>query len=194
VVEFEGLVPGSDGNTTVFFIARDASQDEIVAASEGMLAIEELRHMTDRDTGTLFKMQVINETLARKFLERGATIRSLTIDAGTTTAVVELSESADVREFVEGLQRDVHGIELLARQPRTRTPDEGQRLQTAFEERLTPRQREVIQLAYRSGYFELPRVQSGTELSEALDISQSTFNYHLRGAERKLLGVVFDRA
>lgn len=191
-IEFEGVVPRGDGDTTVFFTARDVSPEKVMTAGEQSLAIEKLIHLAEQDTSSLFKARLANSTLASTFLERGAAIRSLHIDAGTATAVVELPETADVREFVEGLQRDVPDLDLLARRSRTRPPEAGQRLQTAFNQDLTPRQQEILQLAYRSGYFESPRVQTGKELSDALDLSQSTFNYHLRGGERKLLAVVFD--
>lgn len=169
-----------------------SSPDEMIDAGERSLVIKKVSHLAEQNGGFLFKAQLANSTLARRFLDRGATIRSLNIDAGTATAVVELPETADVREFVAGLKQDVPDCNLLARQSRTRSPDTEQRLQTAFDQRLTPRQQEILQLAYRSGYFESPRVQTGKELSDALDLSQSTFNYHLRGGERTLLAMVFD--
>ncbi|CQR52108.1 MULTISPECIES: helix-turn-helix domain-containing protein [Haloferax] len=42
-----------------------------------------------------------------------------------------------------------------------------------LEDRLTPRQLEVLQTAYESGYFESPRAQTGTDLAAVLDISQA---------------------
>ncbi|MHC3439104.1 bacterio-opsin activator domain-containing protein [Natrialbaceae archaeon A-gly3] len=194
VIEFEGLVSGADGETTVFFTARDVAPDEVAAAAEQSLAFEELIQLAERDDGHRFKTQVIDEPLAAGFLEGGGTIRSLTIDVERVTAVVALAETADIRGFIEGVKRDVPDLDLLARRSRRRLLDTTQHLQTAFEERLTPRQREILQLAYRSGYFESPRVQTGQELSEALDLSQSTFNHHLRGAERRIFEVVFGNA
>ena len=192
VIEFEGAVPRDDGDMTVFFTANDVSPDEVMAASEQSLVIKEVFPLAQQDTGSQFKARLANSTLASKFLEQGATIRSLTIDAGTATAVVELQEAADVREFIEGVKRHVPDLDLLARKSRARLPDTEQQLQTTFEQHLTPRQQEILQLAYRSGYFESPRVQTGKRLSDELDLSQSTFNYHLRGGERKLLAMVFD--
>ncbi|ARS88830.1 GAF domain-containing protein [Natrarchaeobaculum aegyptiacum] len=191
-IDFTGAVPRDDGDMTVFFTGRDVSPDEALTASEQSLTIKNLSLLAERDSASLFKARLPNSTLVGKFLERDVTIRSLNIDAGTATAVVELSEAVDVREFVEGVRGDIPDLDLLARRSRTRPPDTEQRLQTAFEQRLTPRQQEILQLAYRSGYFESPRVQTGKELSDALDLSQSTFNYHLRGGERELLTMVFD--
>jgi len=62
----------------------------------------------------------------------------------------------------------------------------------AIQERLTPRQHEVFSLASHSGFFESPRARTGAELADELGIAQSTFSYHLRGAQRALSGALFD--
>ncbi|WP_254532912.1 bacterio-opsin activator domain-containing protein [Natrinema gelatinilyticum] len=191
-IEFEGLVPGSDDEITVFFTATDIVSSELVAAGEESLAIDELHQLTDHDEGAMFKARLADSMLATHVLDRNATVRSLSIDAGTATTVIDLSESADVRRFVERIQDTVPDLELLGRRTRTHSLEMQHTLQGVFEDRLTPRQQEILQLAYRSGFFESPRVQTGKELSDALDLSQSTFNYHLRGAERSIFEVVFD--
>lgn len=55
-------------------------------------------------------------------------------------------------------------------------------------ESLSERQREVLELAKRHGYYNWPREANGSELAEKLDISKTTFHEHLRKAEAKLLG------
>ncbi|MFH5802125.1 GAF domain-containing protein [Haladaptatus sp. CMAA 1911] len=192
VMEITGLVPGADGEITVFFTATDISTDALVTAGEQSLAIEELICLSEREDGSLFKARLSESTLTSWFLDRDAMTRSLTIDNGTATLVLDVPTSVDIRSFVETGQQAIPDLELLARRTRTRSPDTTHTLQTAFTERLTDRQQEILQLAYRSGFFESPRLQTGNELSTALDLSQSTFNYHLRGAERRLLEVVFD--
>jgi predicted DNA binding protein len=57
---------------------------------------------------------------------------------------------------------------------------------------LTPRQREVSEMAYLSGYFESPREASGETLAGELEFSASAFHHHIRAAERKLFGAVFE--
>ncbi|MWG33868.1 helix-turn-helix domain-containing protein [Halomarina oriensis] len=53
---------------------------------------------------------------------------------------------------------------------------------------LSERQREVIDLARREGYYSWPRETSAADLAETLDISKPTLLEHLRKAEAKLLG------
>jgi predicted DNA binding protein len=59
--------------------------------------------------------------------------------------------------------------------------------------RLTERQAEVLETAYKLGYFERPRRTNATDIAAALDISPSTFQEHLVTAQSKLLEDVFQR-
>ncbi|ELZ97014.1 transcriptional regulator [Haloferax mucosum ATCC BAA-1512] len=54
-------------------------------------------------------------------------------------------------------------------------------------ETLSPRQREVFELARERGYYNWPREVSTRELADELDISKTTVLEHLRKAEAKLL-------
>ena len=57
---------------------------------------------------------------------------------------------------------------------------------------LTDRQREVVETALESGYFEWPRETSSEELAEKLGITRGTCLEHLRKAESKLLHEAID--
>lgn len=131
-------------------------------------------------------------TLASRLVAGGAVVRSLTVDAGVATAIVTLSSSTEVGRFLENLRASHPRLELLARRTRDRPFATRETFSTAVESQLTDRQREVLQTAYRSGFFESPRANSAKEVTALLDISQPTFSYHLREAERRLCEFVFD--
>jgi len=57
---------------------------------------------------------------------------------------------------------------------------------------LTDRQREVLEVAYRSGYFEKPRATDATGVAETLDIARPTYDEILRAAQRNLLTELFE--
>ncbi|MFB6196541.1 MAG: helix-turn-helix domain-containing protein [Haloplanus sp.] len=57
---------------------------------------------------------------------------------------------------------------------------------------LTERQREVLRTAHRMGYFDHPKGANAGEVSDALDISRSTFTEHLAAAQTKLLNAVLE--
>lgn len=52
---------------------------------------------------------------------------------------------------------------------------------------LTPRQREVLTLAVKTGYYELPRETTTEALAGELGVTRRTAEDHLRRAERKLI-------
>lgn len=60
---------------------------------------------------------------------------------------------------------------------------------TVLGDDLSQRQREVIELARRSGYYAWPRESSAADLAAELDISKTTLLEHLRKAESKVLGM-----
>lgn len=57
---------------------------------------------------------------------------------------------------------------------------------------LTEKQREALETAYISGYFNWPRTHNASEISERLGVSSATFTQHLRTAERKFFNVIFE--
>lgn len=54
-------------------------------------------------------------------------------------------------------------------------------------DRLTDRQREVVEAAYEEGYYEVPREASTEDIAATLGVDSSTVAEHLQRAERNLL-------
>lgn len=52
---------------------------------------------------------------------------------------------------------------------------------------LTAKQRQTLEIAIESGYYERPRASNLDELANQLDISKSAVSQRLRAAERKLI-------
>jgi DNA-directed RNA polymerase specialized sigma24 family protein len=52
---------------------------------------------------------------------------------------------------------------------------------------LTERQREVLEIAYEHGYYDIPRGSSTAEIAAELDVDDSTVVEHLQRAEHNLL-------
>lgn len=191
-IDSDGAVSGDPDDPTVLFTASGVDPDELLAAAADSLLFSGVSVVRERDDATLFRAQLTGEPLAARFRDRAAIVGSVRIDAGTATVVVTLPETADVREYVDDRTGRIPDLELVARRSRDRGPGMAERLRSTFQERLTPRQQEVFSLAYHAGFFESPRARTGAELADELGIAQSTFNYHLRGAQRALCGTLFD--
>ncbi|ADB62915.1 putative PAS/PAC sensor protein (plasmid) [Haloterrigena turkmenica DSM 5511] len=191
-IEHQGFVPRSSGQTDVFFIVREISPEDLRATAERSLAFEDLDCLTERADGALFRARVSEPTLAARVTDEGAVVRSITIDSGVATVVLDIPHTAAVREFLNRLRQWHPELELRARQSRERPLKTRQTFVTALEDRLTDRQREVLQTAYLSGFFEMPRVSNGQEVTHLVGVSQPTFSEHLRAAERTLCEVLFE--
>lgn len=57
-------------------------------------------------------------------------------------------------------------------------------------DRLTGRQREVLETAYDLGYYEVPREATADEIARRLDLDRSTVTEHLQRAERNLVSAL----
>lgn len=64
--------------------------------------------------------------------------------------------------------------------------------QEILMESLTERQQEVLQTAYASGYYDVPRSTSTMELAEEFAVDGSTIAEHLQRAERNLISAILN--
>lgn len=86
--------------------------------------------------------------------------------------LVEDEKSVTVRSKRE-IQTVEHNEPLIA--PKNIVPD------------FTQRQRQVIEMAYEDGYYDIPRETTTTELADELGIGRRTVEEHLRRGEKKLI-------
>ena len=115
----------------------------------------------------------------------------MTATAASGKLTVEFPQSGDITSFTRMFTRTYDGAELMSRTRLDRPVQTRDEFEANYKERLTERQREVVKIAYFSGFFEWPREISGTELAEKLDVSQPTVSRHIRKGERKLFDIVF---
>jgi len=74
--------------------------------------------------------------------------------------------------------------------PRTLDPTPGGGAPAAD---LSPRQREVLWIAHREGYFEIPRETTTEAIADEVGVDRRTAEEHLRKAERKVIDALADR-
>lgn len=102
-------------------------------------------------------------------------------DVGDHGATISLAGSQDdisgaIREYQRvGASADLR--RLGGYEGRDRPADE-----------LTERQREVIETAWETGYYQVPKEASSEDIADELDLDPSTVAEHLQRAERNLLG------
>ncbi len=190
-VEFVGVVSKPDGVLKSIFLVRDVPPETVQEIAARSLEVVDIEHVSNRDEVSLFSASLTKSSFVATLLDHGAVPESFVVDDPPGRVVVRLSADADVRTLVEVLKTRFPEVELRSSRKRERqwaTND----FESLLAETLTDRQREVLETAYYSGFFDSPRKSTGEEIGQSLDISQPTFQHHLRVAERKLLRGLLD--
>ena len=123
----------------------------------------------------------------------GARVGDAAVDSEGARLRLELPPTATVREVVDLVGERFPGAKPVSRQERTRADRSLDELQSLLGERLTDRQREVIETAYHAGYFEWPHATSSESVAELLGITQPTFAEHFWTAQRRMVQLLLER-
>jgi predicted DNA binding protein len=116
----------------------------------------------------------------------GASLQEATVSPDESRFVVTAPTTADISHIVDCVIEECPEVDLMA--TRERAPDQATNTQPGgILDELTPRQREVLEAAYRAGYFSWPRESTAEEVAEALGIARSTVHAHLRKSNRNIL-------
>ncbi|MFB6116978.1 bacterio-opsin activator domain-containing protein [Halosegnis sp.] len=186
----EGLVP-LDGESLLYYVSvEDAATEETLTRVEDAAASARL--IAAASDASLLEVTADGNSFPGAFIAQGANVTALRAAGGTVELTCETAPSADVRALVEGVRESYPGTRLLAKREverAVRTPTE---FQQALAERLTDKQRSVLQAAYHAGYFDWPRGSTAEELADSIGVSSPTLHNHLRRAQRKLLAAFFD--
>ncbi|MFP8953207.1 GAF domain-containing protein [Natrialbaceae archaeon A-arb3/5] len=190
-VEFEGRIQHEEA-TVVF-----ASVDRPIAGSselETIGGIESASVIESETDETLLQLELSEPFLGSVVDGYGGTVRAFVAETRRTWALVDVPTTVAVREVVSTLDR--HGIAASMIARRERSNSDLSSLDASGRNRLldrfTDRQREVVQTAYHSGFFDWPRRATGEEIADSLGISSPAFHKHVRATERKLFESLFD--
>lgn len=178
-IRVEGTVPQGNDRSLVYFTTDGDPAD----AAASVAVVESIRETDGR-----IEASVSGETVPDRVSAHGGSVERLVADDDVTVTMT-LPRSVDVRRIIEYFEDQYGGVELRSRRDRP----EGERpdARAGFSDDLTDRQREAIETAYLGGYFDWPRASTGEEVAAAMEITQPTFDRHLRTAERKILDAVF---
>ncbi|MFT4957826.1 MAG: PAS domain S-box-containing protein [Halobacteriales archaeon] len=187
-VRHERTVHREDGDVSVYYLFDGELPDDLTDVSEDLFP-GQVNIVRDGADSVLVEV-VTDAWFGSPLAEFGAVLRRAEATPGGTTVVVELPVRSDVRSFTERLQELAPSLELEAKRQHQGSERTTEELRNRIEERLTDRQHEVLRTAFAAGYFEWPRENDGSEVANRLDITQPTFNKHLRMAERKTFGAL----
>jgi len=139
-----------------------------------------------------FELQLSEPPVTSIVADRGGSITAAKIRDNTLRMTIQLPQSTDVRGMVGWIQRVYPSARPVARRQVERTETTTNAITSQWTDVLTDKQKASLEAAYFAGFFEWPRDSSGQNLAEAMGVSPATFHQHLRTAERKLFGILFD--
>ncbi|SEW34846.1 GAF domain-containing protein [Halobacterium jilantaiense] len=188
---FEGL-RGKDGDeATVFVRVLGCSTKAFLEETQQALVISSVTKVRESEDDVLFQITISDTFIASTLAKYGIRLENIIGDDQSSVRVrVVTPPTIPVHRAVEIVSTEYPNATLLGSEKLTDDFWSGNQFAERALLRLTDRQREVVELAYHGGYFESPKELSGQELAEQMGISSSSFNTHLRSAERKLLGAL----
>jgi hypothetical protein len=192
-VTLDGVVPAEDGAFHCYTNVVGATPEAILDAIDERDGIEAVRVVSDREDDFLLECTVHTGSPLVPLVEYGATVDSVRTESGSLHCSAVVSAGTDVRQVVETLLSEHPDANLLSKQRTEQTLRSVRGFRGTLDERLTDRQRDVLEAAYFSGYFKRPRESTGGEIADSFDISSATFHQHLQTSLQKLTGLAVDR-
>jgi len=188
-LELEGIVPQSDDSSLVFVSVRNGSAEQLLEAAEAASAIASAR-LIDADE-SLVQLRFVDSFIASVLADQGIAVRNISADDAACRVTVAVPPTCDIRRAVDVVSTAYPNSELVAKRERTLSTGGARSLTQQTLEKLTPRQREVLEVAYHRGYFDSPKKTTGEELAAEFGFSPSAFHRHIRAAERTLFDTIF---
>jgi PAS domain S-box-containing protein len=189
-IDLEGYIPSGD-QWVLYCTVAGATPEEVVATVSADDRIERARTISENGDGGRVELVAAEASLPHAVTDAGGTLRSVVADADGAEIVVEAPADADVRGLVEEVRTSFPGVEFLARRECNREVTTVGQPGGPLDE-LTGRQREVLEAAYRAGYFDWPRESTAEEVARSVDLAASTLHGHLRKAEQAILSALLD--
>ncbi|WP_226004190.1 bacterio-opsin activator domain-containing protein [Natrinema salinisoli] len=153
---------------------------------------DEVTVLDESDDTVAFELEITSPPMFSVVADHGGYVEQAVLEDGDYTMTVHLPRRTDVRAVTAAIKQVYPGAENVARRQITPATESIDRIQDHLSQALTDRQRTVLETAYYAGFFEWPRVSTGEEIADRLEISPATFHEHLRAAQRKLVVTVVD--
>lgn len=191
-VRLEGAVPRPDGKAVLFLrIGPDAPEsDDIAERIKRVFDSIKARTVETGDRTTQWSV-VHSSWFGESFTHHGVQLTEVIADESSVRIVLECPPSVSARDIIELAKFQFTDVAVTAQRQRSRdeAPSPNSSLTLAD---LTDRQRDVLETAFRNGFFAWPREATAEEVAATLDISQPAFSRHIRRGEQKVFSRLFE--
>jgi PAS domain S-box-containing protein len=185
----DGYVAATDG-WVLYVTVEGAAPEAVVAAVADDDRVDRARVVTGGEGGRV-ELLVTESSLLHAVTDAGTTLQHAVATPDGSDLVVEAPLDADVRGIVDDIRDTFVDVTFVARRERDRETTAIGRPGGLLGD-LTDRQREVVEAAYRAGYFDWPRESTAEEVAGSLGLAGPTLHGHLRKAEATILSALLD--
>ena len=182
-VGLEGVVSQPGEASLVFISVSDEAVERVHQEVEQLGWVEDCQ-LFERADDTLVRLLMSRSLIGSMPSDTGYMIRELVADDARCRVAVEVPKTTDTRRTVKRIISQHDGTQLLGKRELHSHSEPDERVSGGVLEALTQRQREVVETAYRCGYFSSPRRASGGDVAEMFGFSNAAFHQHLRKAEQ----------
>ncbi|MFA1610753.1 bacterio-opsin activator domain-containing protein [Halobellus rubicundus] len=190
-VRMEALTPSDDGVVSCYLSVEGVDAGSIMSAIAPLDAVADVRTISEESDETLVELRLTDASALVTVAELGATVESFTATDGVGELAVRVPPQSDLRALTAAVQKSFPETTVVAKREVESEVQSPSAFRKQLEEKLTDRQRDVMETALASGYFEWPRGSTAEEVADALGIAAPTFHEHLRAGERKLIESFF---
>lgn len=189
--EFVRTIP-LDDDAFLQYVAVEGMEDERFEREMDTFAgIDWVRRVGGDGERTLYETRYVDPSIVGTVAAAGSRVVEASVAEDDLDLVARVPDERAVDRIVASVSERFPDAEVRARRALVEAPTADELVTTAFD-RLTDRQRTVLETAYVGGYFDRPRRSTGEDLAASLDVSPSTFYQHLRAGQRKVFEVLFD--
>jgi PAS domain S-box-containing protein len=189
-LEYVGSVGDRDTPAELFEV-HGADADEVRAAMR-TASVDLHAVLVEDDETCLVELSVTAPSIRGLLADHGAELHAATITPSAGEFTVEAGRESLARSLAEAVTDRFEDADLTRYRQRERRPETQQEFVARLKADLTDRQRAALVRAYAGGFFEWPHEATGDDIAEAMGVCRSTFHQHLRAAQRKVVGAMFD--
>lgn len=167
----------------------DVPAAKVVETAETHPGVSDIVELAESERETLLLMTGSAERISEPVTETGGNVRSMRCKSGELQVVAEFPSRLTLNRALERLTERVDGVEVHSIVELHRAD---QRPSAPQLDEVTRKERQALETAYFSGFFDRPQQQTAGDIAEALGVARTTFLRHVRSAERKLLARLYD--
>ena len=193
-LSLESFVPTNQDQILTYWNTSSASPKEVKNVAEAIDEIEACR-IIGGDNSAVVEFVITDGSPLFAFADGIANLSTALADEQSCTVVAETSSGTCAAPLMDRIRDYCPDAKPVAKRENNLIPPSGPNRfapPTRSLDSLTDRQHEVLEAAYRGGYFRWPRESTAEDIAEALGISPPTLHKHLRRAQEQLFEELFE--